>query len=336
MKELSPDINLDDEVRAMAQYLAQKWTPIEGLESLLREIRDAALHESRAWLEAYSPGNFAHDLRDTRAKALVQALGDDDEKFTAEHHDAVCHFLYEVFTLSGEVNKQALELDGGWDYTRRVDRLRARLNSKYPDLAKARPLGWDELAKNYTDFDGQEEYDPRPDVALFEGSRAESACSGHFVYRTALPYVMYDEKCQGRKASAVLVGAVFAQFLSIQEFLNTKRFERDLTAWLQQQPDTMVFSLSSVPDNPHLRVIAKEASAPRTEQEYQEALAQQRKVKAMSEAERAALVAENQARTDEMLKRLFSEVKAEDSAYAKKRDARALRVRQALQAEFGA
>lgn len=336
MKELSPNINLTDEVRAMAQYLAQKWTPIEGLESLLREIRDAALHESRAWLTAHSPGNLAHDLRAARAIALVQAPGDNDEKFIIERHDAVCHFLKEVGTLSGEVHKRALELDGGWDYTRRVDRLRAQLTSKYPDLAEARPRGWDELAQNYIDFDGQAEYDPRPDVAMFEGSCTESASSRHFVYRTALPYVMYDEKCHGRKASTVLVGAVFAQFLSIQEFLNTKRFERDLTAWVQQQPDAMVFSLSSVPDNPHLRVIAEEASAPRTEKEYQAALAQQREVQAMSEAERAALVAENQARTAEMLKRLVAEVNAEDSAFAKKQDACALRVRQSLQTEFGA
>lgn len=335
MKELSLDINLDDEVRAMARYLAQKWTPIAGLEAMLREIRDAALHESRAWLEAYSPGNFAHDLRDSRAKALVQELGDDDEKFTTEHHDAVCHYLYEVFTLSSEVHKQALELDGGWDYSRRVDRLRTQLNGKYPDLAKARPLGWDELAKNYSDFDGQEEYDPRPDVELFEGSRVEGACSGNFVYRTALPYVMYDEKCQGRKASAVLVGAVFAQFLGIQEFLNTKRFERDLAAWVQAQPTSVTFGLSSLPDNPHLRVIGKEASPAPSEQDYQTALAEQRKFRALPEAEKAEVIRENKAQTDEILKKLFSEVKSEDTSYANKRAARAQRVKLALQAEFG-
>lgn len=334
MKELTFDIDLDQEVRALAAFVAKKWTPIAGLEEMFREIRDVALHAGRAWHDRYELGHFAHELRDQREKLLATTLQSPAEKDRAVDYDAIGHYLFEAFMLSMDLHDNGLNLDGKWDYSRKVSALVARMAQKYPDLLGARPLGWDALAANYTDFDGQEDYDPRPDMDLFEGCRVEGATSSHFPYRVALPYVMYDEKCQGYKAHHVLVGSVFAQFLGIREYLNTEGAKRALQAWFDKQAPQLTFQAPQGLDHPLLRVIAKLAKPAYGEQEYREACRKQAEWLALSEAEKEARRNANKDSVSALIKALCSD--EDDGSAARKREERNAHVRAALLEEFGA
>lgn len=336
MKHLALDINLDAEVCAIAQYLAQKWAPIANLEAMVRDIRDAACHDARA-LVSSSISTPIIDLRHQRVAVLTPALPEGSKTRHLAMFDAVSHFLQELTGPLVNIERQTLSIDGPWDSERRIGRLRAQLSAKYPDLPAARPLGWDVLAQGYVDFDGQEEYDDSQDVALFHGTRVNSHSASHFVARTALPYVIYDEKCQGRKAAEVLVSAVYAQFMGIQEFLNTERLARAMTDWVNAQPPTQVFELPALPDNPHVRVLATEVTPPRAEQAFHEFLAREQEFEALPEAEKARRRQANSARLVEMMQRLTADVKAENfGPGAAEAVRKSERIRTVLLAEFGA
>lgn len=335
MKPLSFPLDLDTEVRAVAQYLAQKWTPVTDLEGMVRTIKDAACHDARAWVgSSFSTPLIA--LRRQRAAQLVPGA-DDATARTVAQFDAVYGFLFDLLAPLLDYGRTALALDGPWDYSRRVARLRTALSTVHPDLAETRPHGWDQMAANYTEFQGQEEYDVSKDAALFEGSRVESAGSSHLVERTALPYVMYGEKCQSQKASHALVGAIYTQFLGIQEFLNTERLVRDLTEWVAAQPSGMVFELPALPDNPHLRLLATDIRKPRGEAaylEYQERLA---RFEALSPEDKAQQEQVSRERVQELAQRLVAEIKAEDKHpnYAQAKAEKAQRLRSRMLDELG-
>ncbi|MNR71555.1 hypothetical protein D3C71_21860 [compost metagenome] len=322
MNKLTPNIDLDLEVSHMAKYIAQKWTPIAGLEAMFAEIRDAAVHAARGWMESHTLSLRAHELRKARQEQLIQALPQ-GEGATAAYYDGVSHFLSEVSFKDMRICEAARDVDGRWDYSRKVAALTSSLSARYPQLAAARPLGWDALAENYVDFDGQEEYDPTSDRALFEGTEASGACSGDFVYRTALPYVMYDEICQGNKASHVLVGSVFAQFLTIQERLNAQRAVAALEQLAAGAAPQLLLEWTPQVENLHLKAIVALMEPVPTREQYEEALAQRKAWDALSEEERQARREDNSESIAKLLANLKSENDTEKWAAEK---AEALRV----------
>lgn len=315
MKPLSTDINLDAEESAISQYLAQKWTPISNLQALVHDIRVQACHGARALVSNSVSTSIVQMCRAREAALTTAAPGLEHDK-PGLLFDAIGHFLRELMTLLFDHESVALSLDGPWDYSRRVSRLRLQLAQKYPDLVGARPLGWNTLENGYADFDGQAEYDESADCALFQGTRVESAGAAHFVARTALPYVIYDEKCQGRKACDVLVGALYAQFLGLQEFLNTQQLLGALSNWVEAQPRHILVELPVLPNNPHVRALAPLAAPPLGEAAFQEYQGRQREFSALSDAEKAQRQEAQKAHAAEALKKLMAEVKSEDNSYA--------------------
>lgn len=288
MKQLTDTIDLDQEVQAICQYIALKWTPIENAHAIFSEIRDEALHHARAWFNKYSVGEVAHKLHSARNEALQKSDLTQAAKLLACYYDSASGLLDDIWMKSAALRDAATSLDGSWDYSKTVSALSEKLLQKYPQLSSARPLGWATLAKGYCEFDGQDDYEPGPDEDLFEGTRAESMSSGHFVYRTALPYVLYDEKCRGLKAYKVLVGAVLAQFLCIQEHLNTVRMKRALEDWAKAQPEHLVFDALPAPDHPLLKALATQLKPPLGEQTFNEALKAQEEWAALPDEEKAA------------------------------------------------
>lgn len=259
MKPLSHDVDLDEEAAAIAEFIRAKWTPIENLDAIVVAARDAAMHAARAWVDQHHVWRVANDLEDQREAQLKLALGEELAS-DAVMYDACAHVLKQISYRAGDLREAALAIDGRWDYERRVNAVAGALSSRFPGLSGARPLGWDELAQDYIDFDGQEAYDPKPDLEIFKGSRCEGTLSGSFPGRVALPYVMYDEKCQGRRAYCVLVGAIYAQFLTIAEHRNNHRLGlaiQDMVAPQLKLPG-MTFDQPQPPNDPLLRFMMDE------------------------------------------------------------------------------
>ncbi|KVP17054.1 hypothetical protein [Burkholderia ubonensis] len=331
MKTLTADINLDEEVAHLAEFIGQKWTPITGMPALFAEIRAAAFHAARGWFDQHAVWEFATDLEDTRAKLLASKLNLGFDA-SVEYYDSLCTLLSDISRSAREVREAGMALDGEWYFERRVRAVERQVVSKYPDLASARPLGWAELEKGYCDFDGQAEYDPYPDRDLFNGVRVEGTLSSDFPGRVALPYVMYDEKCQGFKASSVLVGSVFAHFLGIAEFLNTHKLKQDLLAALPNLPEpVMLFERNLQTDNPFLKVMFELAKPCRTKASFEESLAQRAEFEALSDEEKA----QRRAGNNDAILQILAELKRtttaeEDQRYAAEKEHRITLLRAAL------
>lgn len=328
MNKLTADINLDEEVTHLADFIRQKWSPIDNLEALIADIRDEAFQAARGWFIEFDLWEMVTDLADSRAELLRNSVTL-DVQLSLNLYDAYCCLLNDFSRNLPEVRKAAYQLDGDWDFSTRVSRLVRTLQRKFPDLNGARPLGWDALANGYSDFDGQEEYDPTPDAELFKGVRITGAHTPSFPSQVALPYVMYDEKCQGRKASHVLVGAVFTQFLGIQEFLNTLKVKEALQAEVflaELARPEMLYHSNFVSENPILKVLLQLAKPSPTEAAFQDALGHYRAYAALSDAEKAAREAAKAERIREIIQRLRDQ-RGLDGQYeeAKKRNLKLLR-----------
>lgn len=303
MKEMSANLNLDEEIAAMAEFISLRWEPLPDLLEMFREIRDAALHDARGWIDQYMVSSCTHDLLQER-EALLEPVSK-----RAVSYDAVCQFLSNVCLRIGRVKDAGMALDGPWDFSRRSDKVYYAMAKKYPALVNARPLGWDELAKGYRDFAGQAEYDPTDDIRLFKGVNSDSAGASGFHGRTVLPYVMYDEKCQGRKAPRVLVSSAYAHFLFIAEQLHGYQVCDELRQIGNLKVPEMVFEVSwpeGSAESAFLKALKGLADAPPTQAEYEEALAAEAAFNALPEEEKAARIAANKARMAEMMKNLFS------------------------------
>ncbi|HDR9105969.1 TPA: hypothetical protein QDB04_002825 [Burkholderia vietnamiensis] len=319
MKKLAADINLDEEVTLLAEFISQRWTPIAGLQTMFTEIRDAALHAGRGWLESHGIWEKTRDMEKARQELLMQAMGPKTGD-AVEYYDALCTLLDSIGSSATGLRDAGRALDGAWDYERRVKAVLAALTPRYPDLAGARPLGWESMEKGYRDFDGMAEYDPSVDHELFKGTLVEGHGAPDFVGRIALPYVMYDEMCQGRKACYVLVGAVYSHFLGIVEFLNTHRVIEDLaSAFPQLREPVMLYERKVTTANPFLKVAIELARPAPKKEEFEQSLANKVAFEALSDEEKAQKKADNSKRILQLLDALKSGSPAEDQKYAEEK-----------------
>jgi hypothetical protein len=329
MKNLTADINLDDEVKHLAEYIRQKWTPVADLEALFTEVRAAAEYAARTWFDSHPLWLATNELADKRTALLAAKYG---PTVYPDLYDALVTLLQHIRNDAREVSDVARSLDGQrWNFEARVKKLSINLEVRYPDLTNARPLGWAELEPRWKDYAGQDEYDPEPDQDLFQGVRVQGSRSDYFPGRVAVPYVMHDEKNRNCKASAALVGAVFAHFLGITEFLNTHRLAQDVVVALPQlhAPD-MLYERIVTTGNPVLKVMVQSAPAAHSQAEFEEHVRQMAEFDALSESDKAARKAEGSAAILKMLDGLKNSDPEADRKYAAEKE----RKRVLLQAAF--
>jgi hypothetical protein len=331
MKTLTADINLDEEVTLLADFIGQKWTPIANLDALFTEIRVAAMKAARSWFESHSLWEAAHALKKERKTLLRQTYG---PMIYADLYDALYTLLDSISGEARDLSDVGRSLNGTrWDFETRVRNLELRLcDRQYPDLSSARPLGWAEMEIGYKAFDGQDEYDPRPDQELFKGVNVQGARSADFPGRIALPYVICEEKNYGRRASYSLVGAVYAHFLGIAEFLNTHKVVQDLNAAFPQlQVPEVLYERVVTTENPFLKVAVEVAPPVATPAQFQEHLAQMAAFEALSDEEKALRKAEGSAAVLEMLDGLNFSDPEEDRKYAAEKERKRVLLRAAFE-----
>ncbi|MEX3983765.1 hypothetical protein AB4Y45_32805 [Paraburkholderia sp. EG287A] len=296
MKELTADIDLDHEVAAVASFISLKWTAISNVQAMVAEIRTVAERYARSLFEHHALWLRAKELLDAR-KALLEQTSGLDPRVGLDYYDAVCVLLDHVQWSAEDIGRTGRAMLGNWDLDAPAKRLATSLEERYPDLTFARPRGWADLESGYVEYAGQEEYNPQPDRDAFHGSRVEGARSDTLPGRLALPYVICDEKCRGRKASVALVGTVLAQFMGITEFLNTQRLVNDLAPAIQGlDTPVVVFKRPVVSTtNPFLKVAFETVPAGGNRADLEKAIARLAETDAMSDEQKAQKEAERDA-----------------------------------------
>lgn len=311
MKELTADINLDEEVSAVASFISLKWTAISNVQALVADIRGAAERIGRPLFDHHTVWLCAKELREER-RIMLEQLPGIDSRAGVEYYDAICRLLDSVKNSAQDISNAGREMLGTWDLGARAKALLVTFEERYPDLASARPRGWPELEDGYVDFAGQEEYDPRPDRDLFHGSRVEGTLSDDLPGRLALPHVMHDERCRNRKASVSLVAAVLAHFMGITEFLNSQRIIRALPVAIPDLYERyMLFKLKVRTDNPFLRVAFEMAPAHSSRDDFETVLVNLAAFDALSVEEKARHEAERSASVDRFIESLKGPISPE-------------------------
>jgi hypothetical protein len=113
-----------------------------------------------------------------------------------------------------------------------MDALIKFIAKNWTGLKKIKPKGYDEFIKDYQDFKGQEEFDAEKACESFKGFNDETASSFSFPLKIALPYVAYDDICQGRDPFRTLVGSLIGYGMARGQVLAKKEIE-DLKENLQ-------------------------------------------------------------------------------------------------------
>lgn len=266
MKPLNHDFDLDQESRAIVAFLEVKWAPIARLPDLVDAIRTAALHAARGWIDRYDVGTLAHALESKRKEVLAAIKAPSD----SEYYDAYLHFLGSVQSLDNTLYQVGLNLDGAWDYGRKVKRLAWHLTETFSGLTEMQPLGYMEAAGADV-HDLCEAYKPSVDRDLFQGSKVEGVLSGTFPMRVALPYVKADAG-QGLEPWVTLIGAIYAHFLGLQQYRNMWDLTTALTKAMPYDVPAVQFSLPKTSDNPFVRVLLTWSGTPPSEDAYRGAL----------------------------------------------------------------
>ena len=221
MKPLDKNVSIEQEAEAIVDFVNKTWTPIDNLDHIVNSIITVVKHDVRALFDGYMISEHARKLEDLRKEKISAAFPPGIKQIRACLYDDCCHLLSEISSYANRVREESLNrvreeslnIDGEWYFTNKTSPLHKKLITEFPILEQARPLGWDALSENYKDFDGQEKYDPTSDLNLFKGSNIQSRGAPDITGRIALPYVMYDDKCQGRNPSYTLVSSIYAHFM---------------------------------------------------------------------------------------------------------------------------
>ena len=327
MYQLEADtvVDVDKEIDAMKRFVWARWSLDFDPSILFSMAYQAVKVDARFWFDPYPVSTFLNDKATSRISQLARFVAPNDVDLLRFHDQCVCLTRDAAFEAL-RLERLAQNIDGKWDFSTRA---RAVYNKAYEvvgSLANVRPHGWDKLAENYVDFDGMDEYD-QTDEAKFEGANTESAGAPGFPGRIALPYVMYDDRCQGRPAPYVLVSAAYGHFLSIVKHMNTRAMLDELAAMdFRETERAPVFDLCVHFKNPLLKTMfalvrpsAEDLAA--LEKEYLESLEHRRAFEAKSPEEQAAIKAENQARTAAEVKAMLSKPLDEEKTNKQAADA---------------
>lgn len=211
-------VDSDKELVAITNYISKTWNGFtdETTPEFFKKVWDSCNHMLRNNFDQYVFLDFMKELYDLKDLPSVKVNG-------LNSKDLPMHFMISKSGLHDALRKD-------WDYEKNVNAILADVKSEFPYASKARPKNWNKLAKDYIDYDGMSELDSRELHKLFNGMDSGTAGAPSFEVRTALPHVMYDDKCQGRKPLEVLVGAMVGHSYVMNEKNNGSKM---LNEWLQ-------------------------------------------------------------------------------------------------------
>lgn len=318
-------IDVQHEIAAMVSFLATRWSGIPEPAALLKDIQDHAWHAFRGVIDRHALDEEVFARADKR-EALLDAHSDPGVRRHGRSFDhpsiiwGALPFVASKFAAAGQC------IDGRWDFERRSNQLGNAMLAKYPGLEKARPIGWEEMRANYTEFDGQQEYcngQHKIDRTEFEGTECDFSQAPQFPSAVALPYVMYGDVAQNQRPWRSLVGSAFSCFLSLRAMQNTRDVAREIMdlPWQDDSPSP-VFRLKLAPQGQLAKALLtlcteylqESKQLDDLEPEFHRACEHDRRFDALGDDEKAAQIAQNAAYIDQVMEQLRRESRPLDVA----------------------
>lgn len=231
--EQNRHVDLLAESAAVAAFIRSRWTGVTDAEGPAAICRLAAARDARYGFLRDTVALYLLDRVKARHALLESLLG--TSAGCAKVHDAVCEKLTDLSFAADAAWAAGQRFAPQGCFEQRCTPVLDSVRAHWPDIDDAKPMGYDALHQGYSDFDGMAAYcetQQAQDEADFRGTDSSSARTPSLPSRIALPYVLYDDVCQGRRAPYVLVSSVYAHFLRLVEHNNTQ----DILMVLAEEP----------------------------------------------------------------------------------------------------
>lgn len=258
MKPLQKDLDVQAEVRAVVDFVQQKWTPIDSLGTLVSELQEKAFSDWRATFDALD-GSFSatiSGLVQKRDAALADQY-DGTELSVAIDLDRPRRLLIHLLGSAMELQEPAMNIDGPWNFERSANAAYKGASLRHPGLSEAQPLGWRELRLGYARHDGMVEYDLKADADLFKGTDLDAPRTQPFHQMISLPQAMYNDVENRKRPASTLVSAIYSHFLGIRQYLNTAEMISSIEKLADWEVDGPVQGVQFTSQQPLVNVMLK-------------------------------------------------------------------------------
>ena len=203
-----PFVDSDKELTAITNYISNTWNGFsdEASPKFFEKVCNLSNHMLQNHFDYYSLFDFRKKLEelDELLQFTINGLSNKD--------------ITMYFLIAGNALQDAIKKE--WDYEKNVNTIISEVKSEFLFASKAKPKNWSKMAKTYCDYDGMAELDSEALSKLFGGMNSGTAGAPSFEIRTALPHVIYDDICQGRKPLETLVGAMLGHAYVMNEHNN--------------------------------------------------------------------------------------------------------------------
>lgn len=227
-------VDPNKELEHIIEYIEKRWEGFDkiDIQAFFTQIWEKSLELSKykidnhGFMDLYEEWNNERKDHKNWQKAGSKLSEEDIKSFSL--YDYPQNLIYSILSTPTSYDDVIMSK---WDYSTNVKELLKEIKEVFPEATKLLPIGWKNLAKNYRDFDGQEEYcetQQELDDKEFKGINSGTAGTFPFQARVALPYVMYDDKCQGRKPLHTLIGAILGHAYALNIKNNTIAVLKDL------------------------------------------------------------------------------------------------------------
>lgn len=225
--KIEPLVNPDKELVAIVNYITTTWNGFsdEKSQDFFKTVWDNSNHVLKNHFDQYIFLDFIKNFYDLK-------------DFNEFKINGVSNFELPMYFLIAKSKLHDL-VSNEWRYDKNVNDILSSVKSEFPFVTKAKPKNWNKMAKNYVDYQGMSELNGYELKKLFGGMDSGTAGCPSFEIRTALPHVIYDDKCQGRKPLEVLVGAMLGHAYVMNEKNNATRMLKewiDLKEQIDENP----------------------------------------------------------------------------------------------------
>jgi hypothetical protein len=219
------------ELKAITQYVTSNWSGFDKIdaEEFFKKAWKLCVEKTKNQIDPYKFTDLVEEWQEEREdhsnwKAAGSKIKEKDLK-SELHDDAIAQIPMNI--LFGTMGLERF-LRNNWDYEKAVNDIIAEVKAEFPEVSRAKPKGWAKLAKDYSDYDGMNEFDKGKAKKEFGGMDSGTAGSFPFEVRVSLAQVMYDDKCQGRKPLEVLIGAMVGHAYVMNQRNNASKVLHEL------------------------------------------------------------------------------------------------------------